>query len=232
MNMTGGYKPPGKARPELIVMLTHNDVTVPDAAEIFRQCRNSRAKFWGFKELPLPLPQMKELYASMKECGKTTFLEVVAYTEEACLEGARMGAACGVDYLLGTTYAESIHACCRENGMRYLPFVGDITGRPSVLGGTIESIIEQGRQTARLGVDGLDLLGYRFIGDARELNRRFVQEMNLPVVLAGSVNSFERLDEVREADPWAFTIGGAFFENRFGNEFARQIDTVVEYINR
>ena len=38
----------------------------------------------------------------MKECGKTTFLEVVAYTEAECLEGAKMGVECGVDYLMGT----------------------------------------------------------------------------------------------------------------------------------
>lgn len=43
---------------------------------------------------------MKELYSYMKQCGKTTFLEVVAYTEEECMEGAKMGVACGVDYLL------------------------------------------------------------------------------------------------------------------------------------
>ena len=41
--------------PELIVMLTHNDLTVTDAYEIFDQCKKSKAKFWGFKEEPLPL---------------------------------------------------------------------------------------------------------------------------------------------------------------------------------
>ena len=84
-------------RPELIVMLTHNDVTVKNAKEVFEECKNSKANFWGFKEVGIPLDEMKELYSYMKQCGKTTFLEVVAYTEEECMEGAKMGVACGVD---------------------------------------------------------------------------------------------------------------------------------------
>ena len=66
--------------PQLIVMLTYNDHTVLDAAEIFARCKDSKAEFWGFKEAPLPLEQMKMLYRSMKDAGKTTFLEVVEYT--------------------------------------------------------------------------------------------------------------------------------------------------------
>ena len=67
---------------ELIVMLTHNDLTVLNAAEIFDQCKNSKAQYWGVKEEPLPLEEMKKLFSYMKACGKTTFLEVVAYSEE------------------------------------------------------------------------------------------------------------------------------------------------------
>lgn len=42
------------------------------------------------KEEPLPLEEMKDLFSYMKRCGKTTALEVVAYTEDKCLEGAEM----------------------------------------------------------------------------------------------------------------------------------------------
>ena len=55
-----------KKHPELIVMLTHNDRTVADAAEIFEACKDSKAQYWGFKEEGLPLDQMKQLYARMK----------------------------------------------------------------------------------------------------------------------------------------------------------------------
>ena len=50
------------------------------------------------------------------------------------------------------------------------------------------------------------------------------------VCLAGSVSSYQRLDEVKDADSWTFTIGGAFFENKFDGTFAEQIDKVVDYM--
>ncbi|MBQ1904503.1 MAG: hypothetical protein II168_09085, partial [Ruminococcus sp.] len=72
--------------PVLVVMLTCDDETVSNAYEIFDKCKDSKAEYWGFKEKPLPLEEMKKLYAYMKSCGKKTVLEVVAYTEAECLE--------------------------------------------------------------------------------------------------------------------------------------------------
>ena len=76
-------------KPELIVMLTWHDYTVENAHQVFEQCKDAQASYWGMKELPLPMEQMQQLYAYMKSCGKTTILEVVAYTEEEGLAGAR-----------------------------------------------------------------------------------------------------------------------------------------------
>ena len=121
----------------LVVMLTHNDRTVENAYEIFEQCKNSKAKFWGFKEEPLPLAQMKKLYANMKKCGKTTVLEVVAYTEKECMEGAKMAVECGCDILMGTIFFDSVNEFCKENNLKYMPFVGKVIERPSVLEGSI-----------------------------------------------------------------------------------------------
>jgi hypothetical protein len=217
---------------ELIVMLTHNDLTVHNAYVIFDQCRNSRAKFWGFKEEPLPLEQMKKLFRYMKSCGKTTFLEVVAYSEKECMDGAKKAVECNCDFLLGTTFSDSINEFCRLNHIKYMPFVGKITGRPSVLDGTVEDMIQEAKTYIAKGVYGIDLLGYRYTGDATRLNREFVANVNAPVCIAGSVNSYERLTELKSIAPWAFTIGGAFFENKFDGTFQEQIDKVCEYVNR
>ena len=216
--------------PELVVMLTHNDRTVADAAEIFQSCKNSKAKFWGFKEEGLPLKDMKKLFRYMKECGKTTFLEVVAYTEAECLEGAKMGVECGVDYLMGTMYFDSINEYCKAHHLKYMPFVGKITGRPSILEGTIEGMIDEANNLLKKGVYGFDLLGYRYTGDAALLNRDFVKNMKVPVCIAGSVNSYERLQEIKDVSPWAFTIGGAFFENKFDGTMKEQIDKVCNFM--
>lgn len=217
---------------ELIVMLTHNDLTVHNAYDIFDQCRNSRAKFWGFKEEPLPLEQMKKLFRYMKSCGKTTFLEVVAYSEKECMDGAKKAVECNCDFLLGTTFSDSINEFCRLNHIKYMPFVGKITGRPSVLDGTVEYMIQEAKTYIAKGVYGIDLLGYRYTGDATRLNREFVANVNAPVCIAGSVNSYERLTELKSIAPWAFTIGGAFFENKFDGTFQEQIDKVCEYVNQ
>ena len=218
--------------PELIVMLTHNDMTVTDAYAVFDRCRNSKAKFWGFKEEPLPLEQMIQLFGYMKNCGKTTFLEVVAYSEEECLEGARKAVACNCDFLMGTTFFDSVNDFCRVNHLNYLPFVGKITGRPSVLEGSLEEMINEANAYIAKGVYGIDLLGYRYTGDAAFLNREFVKNMEVPVCIAGSVNSYERLQEIKAVSPWAFTIGGAFFENKFGGTFEEQINRVCKYMGK
>ena len=82
-------------------------------------------------------------------------------------------------------------------------------------------------------LSGFDLLGYRFTGDAVKLNEEFVKNVRGDVCLAGSVASFQRLDEVRATGAWAFTIGGAFFEKKFGDcSFGEQVDIVVDYMNR
>lgn len=45
----------------------------------------------------------------MKACGKRTVLEVVEYTEETGLNGAKMAVECRVDLLMGTKYYDSIN---------------------------------------------------------------------------------------------------------------------------
>ncbi len=221
-----------KHYPTLIVMLTYNDKTVSNAYEIFEQCKNSKADFWGFKEKALPRIQMKELYAYMKRWGKTTFLEVVAYTEEECLEGAEMAVECGCDILMGTVFFDSVNDFCKNAGVKYMPFVGNVSGRPSILNGTADEMISEAKRYLEKGVYGIDLLGYRYTGDAETLNKRVVAEINAPVCIAGNINSFSRLDKIKEDSPWAFTIGSAFFDGRFGGSFSEQINRVCEYIQK
>ena len=217
-------------KPELIVMLTYNDITVSNAYEIFEQCKNSKAKYWGFKEEGLPLDEMKRLYSYMKSCGKTTVLEVVAYTEEECLKGAEMAVKCNCDILMGTIFSDSVNDFCKKNDLKYMPFVGKITERPSILDGSIDEMILEGKEYLKKGVFGIDLLGYRYVGDAVELNRRIASEINAPVCIAGSVNSYQRLREIAETNARFFTIGSAFFDHIFGNDIAEQIDKVVTYM--
>lgn len=217
--------------PQLIVMLTHHDLTVCNAYEVFGQCQFSKAQYWGFKEQPLPTAEMRRIYAKMKDCGKTTVMEVVAYSKEEGLEGARMAAQCGSDILMGTCFDDEILAFCQDHNMRYMPFVGQISGRPSVLEGSIDNMVAEARRYIDKGAYGIDLLGYRYTGNAELLISEMTNRTEAPICVAGSIDSYERLDHIKQTQPWAFTIGSAFFEHRFGSTIAGQIDAVCDYLN-
>ena len=214
----------------LIVMLTHNDKTVKNAMEIFEECKSSKAKYWGMKEEELPLNEMKKLYKYMKRQHKTTFLEVVTYTEEEGLKGANIAKECEVDILMGTMFFDSINDLCQKNNIKYMPFIGKVSERPSILEGNVEDMITEANRYIEKGAYGVDLLGYRYTGDAVKLNKEIVANVKGPVCIAGSINSYQRLDEIKDANPWAFTIGGAFFENKFNDTFNNQVNKVYNYI--
>jgi hypothetical protein len=218
--------------PHLIVMLTHHDQTVPDALAVFTEAKGSRAQHWGFKDVGLPINQMRTLVDRLKEAGMTTYLEVVRYSEEECLESTGIALKCGFDYLMGTVYHDSVRDLLAGRAINYLPFCGKVSASPSILEGSAEEIVADGQRIASRGVDGFDLLAYRHTSDPEGLARRFVREIPLPVVMAGSIASFERLDRVKEIGPWGFTIGSAFFEDKFGPglTFAEQIDRVIAHL--
>lgn len=220
------------AAPRLIVMLTYDDLTVENAADVFDLCRDSVAKYWGMKEKPLPLEDMKCLFSHMKECGKTTVLEALSYDEEGAMADAQIAADCGCDILMGTKFNEQVCAFLHSRGIMYFPFVGEIEGRPSVLRGSIDCIVAEARDVVSRGADGIDLLGYRYVGDAPLLNKTLVSAIDAPVCIAGSIDSDKRLDEVYGAGAWGFTIGSAFFNSKFPGTISQQIDYVCRYLRK
>ncbi|MCM1290744.1 MAG: hypothetical protein NC201_07225 [Prevotella sp.] len=223
-------KEENQASPALVVMLTRNDRTVLNAADVYAEGNKSGALYWGMKEEELPLDEMKALYSQMRKDGKRTVLEVVSYDEAGGLAGARMASECGCDIMMGSKFYESIMMYCRERGIKYMPFVGRVEDRPSVLRGTVEEIVSEAKEVVSRGADGIDLLGYRYEGDAVSLIKEVVKEVQAPVCVAGSVDCYKRLDEVRESGTWSFTIGSAFFEHRFGDKIDEQIDNVISHI--
>ncbi len=217
-------------RPILTVMLTYNDLTVMNACEVFELCKDTEAEYWGIKEKPLVKSEMKKLFSMMRSCGKKTILEVVCYDEESSTKGAELAFECGCDYLMGTVFSESVNEYCKNHGLKYLPFVGNVSERPSVLEGNIDELINEARKYIKKGAYGIDLLAYRYTGDPSELIRRMVNELDAPVCVAGSVDDYSRLDEIKRISPWGFTIGSAFFDRKFGENIPEQIDAVCRYI--
>lgn len=219
-------------RPDIIIMLTHHDVTVKNALEIFEECKDLPVQLWGFKNVGLPKDEMKALTAAMKAAGKTTFLEVVTYDEASCLEGAQTAIECGFDYLMGTVYYDSVARRLKEAGMEYLPFVGKVSGSPSVLEGTNEEIIQNARDLMAKGIEGFDILAFRHVVDGEKLARDFCAAVPAKICIAGSINSFARIDTMFEIGPWTFTMGSALFEKKFAADgsFYDNLKAVAEYM--
>ena len=218
---------------ELIVMLTHNDVTVPNALEVFTSCRDLPVKYWGFKDHGLEPAAMKQLVDVMKANGKTTFLEVVSYTEEECMRGARLGVECGFDYLLGTLYFDSVYEYVETTDLKYCPFVGKVSQTPSILEGTVEEMLAQEAEFAAKGIYGTDLLGYRYTGEnVDEFCAAFVKGAKHPVCLAGSIGSKERIETVKKMNPWTFTMGSALFAKNFVKDgtFRENLEYVISLL--
>ena len=206
---------PQNAKPELIVMLTHHDQTVPDALELFRRTKDYPITHWGFKDVGLSSEEMQPVVTAMKDAGKTTFLEVVSLSEEAGLKGAQLAVDLGFDILMGTVFYPSIGDYLSDKSVRYYPFPGHVHSHPSILDGTIDDIVSHACALKEFGVHGLDLLTYRYTGDASSLLTQVVQAAQIPVISAGSIASFERINKVWASGAWGFTIGSAFFDRQF-----------------
>lgn len=218
--------------PNLIVMLTHNDKTIDNAIDVFEQCKDSQAKYFGIKDGSLSLSEMQKIYAYMKEHNKITVFEIVQYEEEESLKYAKMAKDCQIDIVMGTCYFESVHKLCLENNLKYMPFIGQIHDRPSILSGEIVDIVAQANSYKEKGVDGIDLLGYRYVGNPEVLNETIVSQVDLPIIIAGSIDSYQRLDEMKRISPFAFTIGSAFFDHKFGQDLTEQINLVCDYLKK
>ena len=221
-------------KPELIVMLTHHDRTVLNALELFERLQDQAVTHWGFKDVGLPPAQMEQVVAAMQAAGKRTYLEVVSLSEEEGLRGAHLAVELGFDVLMGTVFFASIQDYLKDKPVRYYPFPGRVHGHPSLLDGTLDEIVAHARQLEALGAHGMDLLTYRYTGDAPRLLREVVKATSVPIVSAGSIASYERIREVWQAGAWGFTIGSAFFEGRFMPEgtFEDNLLAVVDWLQR
>ena len=215
-------------------MFTLNDVTVPDAQEYFEMVKDLDVDYFGFKEIGLPEDKMAKLCDSIHSVGKEAFVEIVEYDEDMIIEPAKQAVKLGFDYLMGTIYYPSIMDIVNNSNLRYYPFCGKIYDRPSILDGTVDEIIEDAKRIEAAGADGFDILAYRYKYPEKidTLVRRLVAEIKVPIVSAGSINSFERLQDTIDQGVWGFTIGGAFFDKKFvvDGSYRDNVEAVVNYL--
>ncbi len=201
---------------DFIFMLTRHDQTIVDCLDVFDGIRDLGLGHVGFKDVGVDKTTLETLNRSIRESGAISYMEVVSTSREASLESARTARALGVDRLLGGTDVEDTLEILDGSGIAYLPFPGRPEGHPTRLGGTARMIEEDCRRFADMGCAGVDLLAYRATEcDPLDLVRAARAGTPGEVVVAGSIDSSERILAVAEAGGDAFTIGTAALEGAF-----------------
>lgn len=214
---------------KFIFMLTHADKTIADALAVYNEVKDLGLEYVGFKDIGATEEELAKLTQAIHRGGQLVALEIVSLSETAEIESAKLGVRLGVDYLLGGRHVGSVSRVLANTSIKYFPFCGETRGHPTKLVGTVDQIVDDG---CCLGenpqVSGLDLLAYRHNGDCELLIDRVCSAVKKPVIVAGSIESFDRLAAVRRSGAWAFTVGSAIFERRFGSDSVRdQITNIL-----
>ena len=201
---------------EFIFMFTRDDQTVEDCLEIFDFIRDIGVKHLGFKDVGVARETLVALNDRIKASGGISYMEVVSTTSEACLNSARAAVEIGVDRLLGGTEAKAMLEVLQGSGITYFPFPGRPEGHPTQLGGTPEQVAADCRRFEALGCAGVDLLAYRATeAEPLKLVRAARQALKGELIVAGSVGTRARVQELVEAGVDAFTVGSAAFDGSF-----------------
>lgn len=213
-----------------ILMLTKNDLTIQNAPEVFEELKDTGVRHIGFKDIGLPMDKLKVLVQKMKSKGMKTYLEVVSESEEANIRSVKSALELGVDYLIGGTFVEETLKLFKGPHPKYYPYIGKIVGHPCLLRGAIDEILADAKRKEALGIDGINLLGYRYDGDVEKLTSSLLRTVKIPVIVAGSIDSFDRVRKMIQLKVAGFTIGGAILDKKFvpNGSLAEQVKAVLK----
>lgn len=202
---------------DFIFMLTRDDQTVEDCLEVIDELRGVGLRHIGFKDIGVDGDTLREVNGRIKATGATSYMEVVSTSREACLRSARTARDIGVDRLMGGTDIDEVCALLGDTEIEYFPFAGFPRGHPTELGGTPDEVAAHCRALMAAGCAGTDLLAYRATeADPLALVRAARGALGEgTLIVAGSVDSPERIRALAEAGADAFTIGSAVFDGTF-----------------
>lgn len=201
---------------DFIFMLTHYDRTVGNCLEVFDEISELGLKHVGFKDVGVEAGTLGELTRRIKRSGATAYVEVVSTTAETIRGSIAAAATLGVDRVLG---GQDVQFALGSLGdTHYYPFPGKPVGHPTALHGSPGDVERDCRDYAGAGCPGVDLLAYRAT-EAEPLDLVRAARKGLGdsgyLIVAGSIDTPERIRAVADAGANAFTIGSAIFEDRF-----------------
>lgn len=196
-------------------MLTRDDRTIEDALAVLDDAIAVGLRHIGFKDVGATPATLRALTDRIRQAGATSYMEVVSTSRDTALHSAAIAADIGIDRLLGGTEVDATLRILDGSNIDYFPFPGFPQGHPTKLGGTALDVAAQCTSFLKQGCRGADLLAYRATqADPLDLVRaaRGALGERGELIVAGSVNSFERIDALRQAGADAFTIGSAIFD--------------------
>jgi len=202
---------------DFIFMLTHGDKTVSNCLDVVDVIIKSGVTHIGFKDVGVDNKTLAMLATRIKEAGAISYMEVVSTTNESIKESIQVAADIGIERILGGQDVEAALVALQGTGAKYYPFPGKPTGHPTSLGGTPAEITADCERITAAGCPGVDLLAYRAT-DADPLDLIRAARAGLGdryLIVAGSIDSPERIEAIREAGADAFTIGTAVFDFTF-----------------
>lgn len=197
-------------------MLTRDDQTIENCIEVLDIANKIEITHIGFKDVGVDRGTLALLNGRIKAAGGISYMEVVSTTGEACLNSARTAVEIGVDRLLGGTDVEAMLAIIEGSDVAYYPFAGQPEGHPTRLRGGVADVAADCRRIGSLGCAGVDLLAYRAVdADPLDLIGAARAALGGELIVAGSIDSPERIRKVAEAGADAFTIGSAALDGSF-----------------
>ncbi|MEQ1768216.1 MAG: 4-hydroxythreonine-4-phosphate dehydrogenase [Devosia sp.] len=202
---------------DFIFMLTRGDKTVEDCLQVFEEIASLGIGHVGFKDVGVTPETLHKLMGAIRKTGATTYMEVVATTPESALQSARVGRDLGIDRLLGGTQIAETLKILEGSKTKYYPFPGKPVGHPTKLGGTAADVLDHSASFMAAGCAGADLLAFRATeADPIELVQAARRGLGGGyLVVAGSVASKERIQQIAAAGADAFTIGSAVFDGSY-----------------
>jgi hypothetical protein len=202
---------------DFIFMLTRQDRTIEDCVEVMCDVETVGLQHVGFKDIGVDPATLATLLSRIKTCGAVSYMEVVSTSPEASLASARLARDLGVDRLLGGTQIDEIRQILDGSATHYYPFPGRPVGHPTRLGGSADLIEAHCRHFVDRGCAGVDLLAFRASeADPIELIRAARRGLgDRPLIVAGSINSRDRIHAIRAAGATAFTMGSAVFDGSY-----------------
>ena len=202
---------------DLIFMLTRDDATAPNALALVETVRPLGLRHIGFKDVGADAETLRRLTAAIREAGALAYLEIVATTRIEELRAVALARDNGDDFLMGGVHVEAALAILSGCGVGYLPFSGRPRGHPTALDGAPDEVEAHCRDFVARGCVGTDLLAYRAT-EAEPLALVVAARRGLGggrLVVAGSVNTAERISALRAAGADAFTIGTAVLDGSY-----------------